>query len=89
MQHRDYKDLDAAAQCLADMLKRSLGRRVLGPEYNSIPRMNNYYIKNIMIKIERSNDFFRLKSIVVSSYNEFLRRKESRGVRVAVDVDPM
>ncbi|MDL2239344.1 primosomal protein N' [Bacteroidales bacterium OttesenSCG-928-K03] len=88
LKHKDPKVLDKAAEIFGDMLKRSLGKRVLGPEYHFIPRLNNQYIKSILIKIERTQDFMKLKNEFRRVYEIFSENPQFKSVRIVVDVDP-
>ena len=88
MKHRDPRILDETAKTFAFMLRQELGDRVLGPEYDTIPRINNLYIKNILVKIERNATFNFYKSKFVNCYNIFLSKQEFKGISIFIDVDP-
>lgn len=88
IKHKDYEVVNSASAAFAMLLRQELGNRVLGPEYASIPRINDMYIKNILIKIERSKVFQQIKDRFISCYESFIAKPEYRNVRVIVDVDP-
>ena len=88
VKHKDPAVVNEASKVFASLLRQELGDRVLGPEYGSIPRVNNVYIKDIMIKIERNKNFAALKSKFVDIYTAFLMKQQYKGVMVVIDVDP-
>lgn len=88
VKHKDPAVVNEASKVFASLLRQELGDRVLGPEYGSIPRVNNVYIKDIMIKIERNKNFAALKSKFVDIYTAFLMKPQYKGVMVVIDVDP-
>ncbi|HTA28539.1 MAG TPA: primosomal protein N', partial [Bacteroidia bacterium] len=54
LSHKHQEDLDAMSPILADALKKRFGAdRVLGPEYPIVTRVQNFYQKKILLKIER------------------------------------
>jgi len=90
LSHRNQDDLDAMSPDLADELAKRLGKdRVLGPEYPIVTKVQNFYQKKILLKIERDKYSLKLKDMVTDSVNSFLKRgKEYTKVRIKVDVDP-
>ena len=90
MSHRNEHDLDAMAPELASLLKKRFGEnRVLGPEYPIVSRIQNMYIKNILLKIERDKYSAKMKEMVYDSVNTFLKKgKDYSKMRIKIDVDP-
>ncbi len=88
VRHKDEEMVCAAAKFLAQRLVGLYGDRVLGPEYPLVSRINTYYIRNILLKIERTPQIERMKERLRECVNGFLAVPEYRSVRVVVDVDP-
>jgi len=88
VKHKDPKILNRAASVLAGKLRSAFGNRVLGPEYPLVSRVMNYYLKNILVKIERSASQTADKKKLVKEIAEFYKEKEFSSVRIIVDVDP-
>lgn len=88
LKHRDRHLADIGIIELTNMLKEKLGERVLGPETPFIGRINNLYIRNILIKIERSVSPKSVKSIVVEAIASLKARPDYKSSRVVIDVDP-
>jgi primosomal protein N' (replication factor Y) (superfamily II helicase) len=89
LRHRDFNVLNHAADVFAAHLKEVFGDRLLGPEYPLIPRVKNYYLKRVLLKIGRDSSVVQAKSIVSGLVLDFKGRKEFSSVFVQVDVDPL
>lgn len=85
---KDIDILNLASDLLANDLRKSLGSRVLGPEFPLVSRVKNRYLKNILIKIEKQSSLQHAKSILVTSINNFKLINEYRQVHIAIDIDP-
>ena len=88
VKHRDPALLIKASDELARRLRMLFGNRVLGPEYPLVSRIMNYYLKQIMIKIERSASQTEMKKKLMQAMEEFGRIKELGPLRLVIDVDP-
>jgi primosomal protein N' (replication factor Y) (superfamily II helicase) len=89
LKHKEPEVLNKAAKHLADLLRPGYGRNMLGPEYPIVSRVMNYYIKQIMIKIERGGELAEKKRHLSDVLREFAGAREFSQVRVIVDVDPL
>jgi primosomal protein N' (replication factor Y) (superfamily II helicase) len=88
LRHKERSMLNEFSAILGSDLKSSFGKRVLGPEFPVIPRIQNYYIKNIIIKIEREKPLVRAKQIIREAVAKVERMKGSGSLRIVIDVDP-
>jgi primosomal protein N' (replication factor Y) len=90
LSHKNQEDLDAMSPVLADALKKKFGAdRVLGPEYPVVNRIQNFYQKKILLKIERDKYSLKMKDMVNDSINVFLKKgKDYVKTRIKIDVDP-
>ncbi len=75
---------------LQSELKKRFGTdRVLGPEYPVVSKVQNFYQKKILLKIEREKYSLKMKEMVTDSVNIFLKKgKGYAKVRIKIDVDP-
>jgi primosomal protein N' (replication factor Y) (superfamily II helicase) len=89
LSHKDEDHLNKAAKHLADVLQKKLGKRLLGPERPVINRIMNMYLENIIIKIEKTDEFGEYKKFIAQSIDEFRSFSDYKNVRVVVDVDPL
>ena len=89
LKHRDANKLDFMARLMAQELRNSFGSRILGPDKPPIGRIQTYYIKKIVIKLENTISIKSSKEIMLSIKEKILRDKRYRSLIVYYDVDPM
>ncbi len=89
LKSKDAKVANQAASCLAQGMRAVFDNRVLGPDLPIVPRIQLYYIRKIMLKVESSASYDRAKSLLRELTVELLSQPAFRGVLVNVDVDPM
>jgi primosomal protein N' (replication factor Y) len=89
LQHKDEGYLNQAADDLAAGLRQTLGKRVLGPEFPIVSRIKNLYLKNILIKLERTQETHLLKDKIAAAIDFFRTQSQFKAARVVVDVDPV
>ncbi len=87
--HKDKEKVDKAGDVLLGLLKEKMGSRILGPEYPSIPRIRNSYLKIIVMKFEKIASPKKVKEFLLDQLAQLKTDKELRSVRVKIDVDPM
>jgi primosomal protein N' (replication factor Y) len=87
IKHKDEPICINAANNLANILKSLLGKRVVGPDKPIIGRIQNMYLRNILLKIEREAPISKLKfqlSTAVLNLNDSFK-----SLQVSIDVDPV
>jgi primosomal protein N' (replication factor Y) (superfamily II helicase) len=77
-----------AASELADNLRKKFGSRVLGPEFPVIGRIQNRFLMNILLKIEKGANLARARDLVKSDMDLVQARPEFRSCQFIPDVDP-
>ena len=87
--HKNSSYLVLGAKDLTIELKKRLGERVLGPEFTIIPRINNYYNQQILVKVENALSLSKVKEFIQLRINRWSKKEGSKSIRVKVDVDPM
>jgi primosomal protein N' (replication factor Y) (superfamily II helicase) len=88
LKHKDRIILNQFSDLLGDDLKRLFGKRVLGPEYPLISQVQLWFIKTIMIKVEREKPPAKAKELITRAIERIEKEKGSSGLRISVDVDP-
>lgn len=89
VKHPDQQQTLDSAQKLANLLRATLGNRVLGPEPPLVARVRNNYIQTITLKIERGNvSIAKVKELIRTAILSFELDKLNAGVRIQIDVDP-
>jgi primosomal protein N' (replication factor Y) len=62
---------------------------VLGANDPLVPRIQNVYIKHILLKIENTASAEKAKAIVNEQISNLLQNEKFKSVWVNIDVDPM
>ena len=88
IKHRDRTLLNQYSDILGHELKEVFGKRILGPESPVISQVQSWYIKTILIKIEREKPPARAKQLIAEAIEKVSREKGASALRIAVDVDP-
>ena len=88
LKHKDKAALNSYADLFGKEMRGIFGQRVLGPEFPVISQIQLWYIKNIIIKIERERPLTRAKEMIQESVLKIEKEPGAGGLRIAVDVDP-
>lgn len=88
LRHRDRKSVHDAAQHMASSLKHVFGTRILGPEEPHIARIRNYYLQNILIKLEKKASLKKSKALLQEKLKDFSANDQYKSIRLGIDVDP-
>jgi primosomal protein N' (replication factor Y) len=89
LKHKDEKEVARASLELSDALRTIFKERVLGPDSPLIKRIQNLFLKEIKLKIERNAPEKKVKEKIKSIIDQFYVKTENKSVRVVIDVDPM
>ena len=95
MKHRDSDRLNDAASILARDLRGVFAQRVIGPEYPNVSRVRGLYIKNIILRFERTEAVADAKRIILDLCDRLksgptpgLKDKTFASLQIHFDVDP-
>jgi primosomal protein N' (replication factor Y) len=89
LKHKDLKILNAASDRLAKNLKQKLSNRVLGPEFPVINKIQNYYLKNILLKIEKENFSQKFRNYLIQHIDLIKSENNNKMLQIVIDVDNM
>ena len=90
LRHREEAVVNEVAARLATLMRQVFGTRVLGPEPPLVSRVQNLYIRQLVLKIEPQASMSRVKAIMRQQYEQLLGiDARARQVRVHYDVDPV
>ena len=89
LKHKNNGLLTQAANTLAQSLRKIFGIRIFGPQAPVINRIQNYYIVNILLKIEKKSSPAKAKWILNREANNLKAIDRFKMVMVQFDVDPM
>lgn len=88
LKHRDENELNRAAAELANKLRETFKERVLGPEFPTVKKIYNQYLKVIKLKIERDANDKKVKERIAFIMDEFFSAPNNKSIRSIIDVDP-
>ena len=89
LRHRDPNIVNQAANRLAADLRTVFGDRILGPNKPVVARVQNLYIKHILLKIENEASPERAKEILRQITDQVLADSKFKSLWVNLDVDPV
>ncbi|MDL2224039.1 primosomal protein N' [Bacteroidales bacterium OttesenSCG-928-M06] len=78
-----------AALRLASLLKNELQDRVIGPDKPVIGKIQNLYIRHILLKMEISTSVSGIRTILINAQNELLQEQKYKYITIQYDVDPV
>jgi primosomal protein N' (replication factor Y) (superfamily II helicase) len=89
LKHKKPDVLNRGAKSFVQVLKAKLGKRLLGPTVPPVGRVREYYLLDIMIKMERNPNLWKLTKDLIGEATRVMQQQEGFStVRVNVDVDP-
>jgi len=88
LKHRDQKKTAEGAAALSKELKIGFGGRVLGPEPPAIGRIKNFYLQQILLKLESEISLNKSKKLLSQLLDNFMTESNYKSIRINIDVDP-
>jgi primosomal protein N' (replication factor Y) len=88
LRHKEKSLLNMYADILGADLRTMFGKRVLGPEFPLISQVQTWYIKTIILKIEKEKSQATAKNMIREALTRLGKEKGASGLKIAVDVDP-
>ena len=90
MKHRNEDVLTEMSAMFSQMLRQVFGTRILGPEAPMVARVQQLFIKQIVLKIEVAASMSKVKDFLRKIYADFVARdSRAKGCIIYYDVDPM
>jgi len=86
--HKIPPILDAASDLAARELRAIFSSRVLGPQYPPVRKVQGYFVKFLILKIEREVSHERVRTLLHQVLDQLADREVFRQVRITLDVDP-
>jgi len=88
LKHKSKEIVKMAANELAEYLTKIFGNRILGPETPIISRVQNYYLENILLKIEKQASAPKAKTLLTEAIQNIRQLPTYKSLQVVADVDP-
>ncbi len=89
LKHKKENVVNRFSDELALLLQKYLGNRVLGPQTPLIARIQNYHIKEILLKLEMSISQTKTKKIIISQTDYLKQKHNFSNVLVNFNTDPI
>ena len=80
--------VNEAADYFGKQLKAVFHERVIGPEFPPIARIQNYYLKEITVKVEQTAPQQKVKERLRELTDQFYSVPRFKPIRLVIDVDP-
>lgn len=81
--------LTESAIVFASLLRDKLHERVMGPDKPVVSKIQNLYIRRILLKTEINASVSIIRDILFQAQKEFLSQQKYKYVNIQYDVDPM
>lgn len=88
LRHKNADTLKRLAVAYATRLRALLGSRVYGPEEPSVGRIQNLYIRKIMLKIETTASMRKVKDLLRQTHIDLIDQPDMKQILIHFDVDP-
>jgi primosomal protein N' (replication factor Y) len=88
IKHRDLPTVRRLADNCAARLRHLLGGRVFGPEEPVVARVQNFYIRRIMLKIEVNASISKIKQLLRQTHLDLHGDPAMKQAILYYDVDP-
>jgi primosomal protein N' (replication factor Y) (superfamily II helicase) len=89
VKHREDHVAGEASELLVRRITQLNPGQVLGPEKPYVPRINNYFLRQILIKLHRTPDLAQTKARITEVCRELQQTDPYKSVRLTIDVDPV
>lgn len=89
IKHKDEAEMSRCAMMLASNLRKVFSSGVMGPEFPLVSRIQNLYIKEIMLKISRKHYGQQAKKIILDAVNYTKSMALKAGLIISINVDPL
>jgi primosomal protein N' (replication factor Y) len=88
VKHREPNLVEAGAAALASEIRSRIGQGVMGPVWALVPRVNNWFHQEILMKLEAGPGLGAAKNKLRESIKAFHGRSDWKAIRLVLDVDP-
>jgi primosomal protein N' (replication factor Y) (superfamily II helicase) len=88
IRHKEREQVNIFSGLLARDLKKTFGKNILGPEFPLISQVQLWYIKTILIKLERERPVAAAKKIINDAIDRLQKEKGGSALKIGIDVDP-
>lgn len=87
LKHASDELVNEASLALAPLLREAFPQHVLGPEWPMVSRIQNYYMKDFWIKLNKDNNLVQNKLLLQQILHDFQGNRKYKAVRIIINVD--
>ena len=87
LKHASDELVNEASLALAPLLREAFPQHVLGPEWPVVSRIQNYYMKDFWIKLNKDNNLVQNKLLLQQILHDFQGDRKYKAVRIVINVD--
>ena len=87
LRYKYENNVSEAANYLADLLKNRLGERVLGPATPAVGRIQQYYIREILLKMEIGYPIAQVRTILKQCEETIRQRTKFKYIKIHYEAD--
>jgi len=88
IKHKDRDVVSRAAELMASNLRKALGEGVLGPEFPPHARIQNLFIKSILLKTDKRRPYSQTRQLIMKNSALLHKIAGFSSLRIYSDVDP-
>lgn len=89
LKHKDARVADALAMETATCMRRVFGERVLGPDTPAVGRVQQFYIRKLILKVEKDIAPAEVRSRLRSLHAYLMSNPAYKSAQIYFDVDPV
>ena len=89
LKHKDARVADALAAETARCMRQIFGERVLGPDTPAVGRVQQFYIRKLILKVEKGIAPAEVRSRLRSLYAYLMAMPAYKSAQIYFDVDPV
>lgn len=89
IKHRELALLEEFSNILGTRMRELFDYRVLGPDLPPVARVQQLYIRKIVLKVESNLSQYRINETLLALQQELLADKRYRSITMYYDVDPL
>ena len=89
MKHRDIHLLEEFSEIVGERMRQLFNYRVLGPDLPPVARVQQQYIRKIVLKVENNLSQYIINDTLIALQNELQSNKRYKAVTMFYDVDPL
>lgn len=89
MRHREIHVLEEFSEIMGERMRQIFNHRVLGPDLPPVARVQQLYIRKIVLKVESNLSQYKINEALTALQDELLKEKRYKQISMYYDIDPL